>query len=291
MKTVLVTGGNGFTGRYVIDALKERNYQVVSLVHGRQAQGEYCDLADKKNLEDIFSRYRPDAIIHLAALSFVAHDDPSVFYSVNVIGTTNLLEAVEKSEIKPSKIIIASSANIYGNPKADVVSETEFPCPVNHYAASKLAMEYMVRTWFDRLPIIITRPFNYTGIGQDDKFLIPKIVSHFKQGKKEIELGNLDIARDFSDVRDVAMIYRELLESDLNSEIVNISKGEVVSLDQVIKIMEDIAGYKIDVRVNPDFVRKNEIKVLMGDNSKLVKLTGYSPRFSFRDTLQAMYSS
>ena len=229
-------------------------------------------------------------VIHLAALSYVAHEDQSAFYAVNVIGATNLLEALEAESIVPEKIVIAGSANIYGNSTAEVVSESDVPEPVNHYAASKLAMEFMVKTWFPHFPIIITRPFNYTGIGQDNKFLIPKIISHFRAGKKEIELGNLDVSRDFSDVRDVAMAYRLMLESDVKSEIVNICSGQDVSLASVIEMMEKIAGYSIDVSVNPDFVRKNEIKRLLGDNAKLKRLFGYTPRYTLESTLKDMFN-
>lgn len=137
----------------------------------------------------------------------MGHADARAFYDVNLFGTLNLLEALTALPELPRKVLIASSANIYGTPGIEVIDESVCAAPVNHYACSKLAMEHMVRTWFDRFPIVMTRPFNYTGVGQDEKFLIPKIVSHFKRRAPKIELGNLDVSRDFSDVRDVAAAY------------------------------------------------------------------------------------
>jgi len=137
----------------------------------------------------------------------------------------------------------------------EIIDETVCPAPVNHYANSKLAMEHMVRTYDDRLPLIITRPFNYTGVGQAEHFLIPKIVAHYRQRQPVIELGNLEVIRDFSDVRFVVEVYRQLLESDIQGETVNLCSGAGVTLGEIIEKMNEIAGYAIQVRVNPAFVR------------------------------------
>src|SRR5699024_6327789 len=122
------------------------------------------------------------------------------------------------------------------------------------YACSKLAMEHMVATWFDRLPLILARPFNYTGVGQAEHFLIPKIVSHFRRGEDRLELGNLDVSRDFSDVRDVVRAYLALLACDADSRIVNICSGRPTALRTIVRRMNALVGYEIEIDVNPAFV-------------------------------------
>lgn len=290
MKTILITGSRGFTGRYLRLQFQQADYRVVGMVTDNPlADGVCCDLTDKAAVLEVLKKIKPDGIIHLAAMSFVAHGDDSAFYQLNTVATLNLLEAVVEADLQPEKIIIASSANVYGNTPLEKISEDCPVNPANHYAASKVAMECLVKNWFDKLPIVITRPFNYTGVRQNIKFLVPKIVSHFCQKKPVIELGNLDVARDFSDVRDIAQAYLNLFESPVNGEIVNLCSGQVTSLAQIIRMMNTLAGYEIDVRVNPDFVRANEIKTLGGDNSKLHRLTGFVPTTPLTETLQTMY--
>ena len=292
-KTILVTGSSGFTGRYVVNEFKKAGYNVIGLVNESPSTGEMvCDLRDKQMVVNTIGAIRPDGIIHLAALSFVGHPNPEDFYSVNVLGTENIISALIVNNISPHKILIASSANVYGN--LDVlgsINENSTPFPVNHYAISKLAMEFMAKMWFDRLPIIITRPFNYTGPGQDPRFLIPKIVAAYKRHDTSIQLGNIDVYRDFSDVRDVAKIYLKLFESNSRSEVVNVCSGEAYSLLHVLNSVSDIAGYKIEVKINPEFVRQNEIKWLFGDNSRLNSITGFIPSIPLEKTLLDMYNS
>lgn len=293
MKKVLLTGVDGFTGKYVAKELIEKGYQVVGLVYKHAAEGQVaCDLTDKQAVKDCLTEVKPDYVVHLAALSFVGHADQKAFYDVNVFGALNILEAAKELGLTFKKMIFASSANIYGSPiGVEKIDESVSPAPVNHYAMSKLAMEYMLKLWFEQFPLVITRPFNYTGPGQAEQFLIPKIVSHFKQKSPDIELGNIDVYRDFSDVRDIAKAYVSLLESDVCSEVVNLCSGNVSSLSSIIEQMERIAGYKINVKVNPAFVRANEIKVLGGDNSKLISLTGFKPTITIDKTLLDMYNA
>jgi Nucleoside-diphosphate-sugar epimerases len=292
-KTILVTGSSGFTGRYVVNEFKKAGYNVIGLVNESPSTGEMvCDLRDKQKVVNTIGAIRPDGIIHLAALSFVGHPNPEDFYSVNVLGTENIISALIINNICPHKIIIASSANVYGNPDVlGSINENCPPSPVNHYAISKLAMEFMARMWFERLPIIIARPFNYTGPGQDPKFLIPKIVAAYKRQDTSIPLGNIDVYRDFSDVRDVAKVYLKLFESNAKSEVVNICSGEAYSLLQILNLTSEIAGYEIEVKINPEFVRPNEIKQLFGDNSRLLSITGFRPSTPLKKTLLDMYNS
>lgn len=293
MPTALVTGASGFTGRYMIDALKKRGFHVAGLGSEPTNADETlaCDLTDTTAVKAVVNKVQPDWVVHLAALAFVGHADQEAFYRVNVFGTLNLLVALGEQAKTPQRVLIASSANVYGTPGIEVLGEEVCPAPVNHYACSKLAMEHMVATWFDRLPIVVARPFNYTGPGQDERFLIPKIVGHFARSQPTIELGNLDVSRDFSDVRDIVESYVRLLDSDIVGQRVNICSGRAVALREVISMMEEIAGYRIDVQVNPAFVRANEIPVLRGDNQRLLAATGFAPRQDLRHTLEDMLSA
>lgn len=288
MKTALLTGAGGFTGRYLEPALGQRGYRVTRLDPIGQAP---CDLTERDAVERIVLQANPDVVIHLAAVTFVGHNNVEDFYRVNVLGTLNLLEALAKVAPIPSRIIIASSANVYGAPGVELLDESVCPAPLNHYANSKLAMEHVARTWFDRLPIIITRPFNYTGPGQAEHFLIPKIVKHFRWRASFIELGNLFVSRDYSDVEDVVDAYLALLESEVRSEVVNICSGRAVALLDIVTIMNAVAGYEIEVRVNPEFVRENEVPRLVGSAAKLRSLVNLPAPRPLADTLRRMYES
>jgi len=134
--------------------------------------------------------------------------------------------------------------------------------------------------WKEKLPVLITRPFNYTGADQHPRFLVPKIVSHFRDMKDEIELGNIDVYRDFSDVRDVAEIYCDLLFSDVPSgEIFNICSGRLTSLRDIVAGCSEIMDHEINIKVNPAFVRKDEIVKLGGDAAKLMGVSDNEPPF------------
>jgi nucleoside-diphosphate-sugar epimerase len=289
-KRVLITGASGFTGQHLLRHLSHHGYDTYGL--SRNATGEKQhngNLTSPAALQQAIDKVKPDYIVHLAAITFVPHGDVAGIYQINLLGTLNLLEAVLAVAPAVDKVVIASTSNVYGNVDRVTIDESVCPAPVSHYANSKLAMEYLARTYMDRLPIMITRPFNYTGTGQAGHFLIPKIVSHYRDKRASIELGNLDVIRDISDVRFVVEVYRRLLESDAAGETVNICSGRPLRLLQVIEIMNEIAGYNITVKTNPEFVRANDIKRLIGSNSRLTALIGEPPDYSIRDTLSSMY--
>ncbi|MCV6584947.1 MAG: GDP-mannose 4,6-dehydratase [Marinibacterium sp.] len=288
----MVTGRYGFTGRFVAEELARSGWEVWGIGTHAPAEADpqfrTADLTDAAALADAVADIRPDAVVHLGAIAFVAHGNASDFYQVNVIGTRNLLGVLADGGYGQHGIVLASSANIYGNSLRSPISETADPAPTNDYAVSKLSMELVARLFMDRLPIIVTRPFNYTGRGQDEKFLLPKIVSHFRARAPRIELGNIDVARDFSDVRDVAKAYRSLLDAAPSGETVNICSGRATALQDVIAMCRTATGHDIEVAVNPAFVRSGEIKTLNGDSSRLEKLVGRFERHELIDTLRWM---
>lgn len=289
-KTVLITGSEGFTGQYMAAEMQAAGYHVVGLGSKPGPIKDYyqVNLLNSVEISQVLDQVQPDIVIHLAAIAFVGHGDANAFYQVNLQGTRNLLAALDSSDKTPEAILLASSANVYGNSSEGMLSESTRPAPANDYAVSKLAMEYMAHLWQDRLPIIITRPFNYTGVGQADNFLIPKIVSHFKEKKSQIELGNIDVWRDFSDVRSIVNAYRRLIEAKVYGYTVNVCSGKAHSLREVVQMMEKISDYQIEIKVNPAFMRAGEVKTLCGNADLLTSLIGNWQTPSLQETLEWM---
>ncbi len=291
--TLLITGAAGFTGRHLIAAASRKGYRCIALAQqkGKEVSGAHdtlvADLLDPAALEQAIAQVKPDFIVHLAAISFVAHGNPAEIYQANQLGTINLLDAIRKSVSNIKKILIASSANIYGNTTDLPITEATPLAPVNHYGMSKVTMEMATKLYAD-LPIVMSRPFNYTGCGQSPNFLIPKIVNAFRAGKQEIELGNLDVYRDFSDVRDVVAAYLRLLETHTTAPAYNICSGTATALLSVIETLNGLAGYEIQVSINPDFVRSDEIKTLYGSPVLLEAAVGKYRKFTLPDTLAWM---
>ncbi|MCY7370464.1 MAG: GDP-mannose 4,6-dehydratase, partial [Polaromonas sp.] len=214
----------------------------------------------------------PDAVVHLAAISFVGHADNSAFYAVNVVGTTNLLTALVALPKRPTRVLLASSANVYGNTKASPIVETQSPAPINHYGMSKLAMELMAMTYAAQLGLVITRPFNYTGRGQSTNFIVPKLVTHFARKAPSVSLGNLAVAREFNDVQMVCDAYLQLLKHGKAGETYNVCSGQPYTLQHVIDTLARITGHQLEVVIDPTLVRANELPRLCGSPAKLQAL-------------------
>lgn len=281
-KRAIITGILGFTGLYVRAELEASGWEVFGTgQHESPGDRHYrrADLLSEREMREVVAEIRPHAVVHLAGISFVGHGDAEAFYRVNLLGTRNLLSALAGEGMGLECVILASSANIYGNATGGMLGEDTPLNPANDYAVSKLAMEYMARLWMDRLPVVIVRPFNYTGVGQAEVFLIPKIVSHFIRRADTIELGNVDISRDFSDVRDVARAYRRLMEVCPAGKTVNICSGRAYSIRRILEMCEDITGHSLRIKTNPAFIRANDVKTLCGDPAKLREVIGcWTPR-------------
>ena len=292
MPRALITGIEGFTGRYLASELSAAGFDVAGTEMLRSDVATpnvyQCDLCDRSATTAVLAEIKPDVVVHLAGIAFVGHGDADAIYRTNIVGTRNLLEAIAASGHAPKIVLLASSSNIYGNATAGILDEFTLPAPANDYAVSKLAMEHMARLWTDRLPITVVRPFNYTGIGQSTQFLLPKIVDHFRRRAPVIELGNLDVIRDFSDVRVVVRCYRLLIEAAKRGEAFNICSGIGHSLQEVISMMRKLSGHDLDVVVNPAFVRNNEIHKLIGSRVKLEAAIGRIDSAPIQETLRWM---
>ncbi|EOK5732202.1 GDP-mannose 4,6-dehydratase [Vibrio vulnificus] len=278
---VYVTGANGFAGKYLVEQLLNIGYEV------------FCAksrLEDYEGIKAELSEFIPDYVIHLGASSFVANSNVSGFYTVNVLGTRNLLQAIKFACPNILKVILTSSAAVYGNCGVECISENVKPTPSNDYGVSKLAMEYVANLFCSDIPIVITRPFNFTGVGQSTSFVIPKIIEHFKSRKSKIELGNINVYREFGDVRDFTSHYIGLLEKEVLNQVVNVCTGNVYSLTEVLHKCENITGWSIEVETSPSLLRAGEIQILGGDPTFLFDLVKSRNAYELDDTLSWMLS-
>jgi nucleoside-diphosphate-sugar epimerase len=296
MARVLITGANGFTGKHLVERLARDGHELFSLAHHDNNVTSplvnrtwVADLRDLSALTGIMTELRPERVVHLAAIANVAHGDVSDLYSSNIVGTRNLLHALSTSGTVPAAVLIASSANIYGNRREGTLTEDMVPAPANDYGVTKVACELLAQVYADRLPIITARPFNYTGRGQSEDFLIPKIIAHVRNRAPVIELGNINVARDFSDVRAVVDAYARLLDNPAAiGQTLNVCSGQARTLAEVLNLAEGISGHCMEVRVNPNFVRSDEVKSLRGSRARLEGVIGPVPMPDLGETVTWM---
>lgn len=275
---VAITGADGFTGRYVTAELDRRAVAWTAIA---------CDLREAGHVEEHVRSTPFTHLIHLAGIAYANSDDWMSYYRVNHLGAFGLLDAAARHR-PGARCLIASSAQVYGFPEVELIGE-DHPCrPYGHYGASKLAMEVSASLLQGPLDILVTRPFNYTGVGQEDRFLIPKLVKLFRERAPVVELGNTAIARDFSDVRMVSRLYCDLLLSTPANGALNICTGKMLPLDSIIDRLREMTGHDPEIRVNPEFVRASDPLAFGGDPARLERAVGYTVDVDFGETLAWM---
>jgi GDP-4-dehydro-6-deoxy-D-mannose reductase len=306
----LVTGVSGFVGGHLAEHLVEAGDLVVGLsssgrwperlAHlGRNVRIEACDLADvaEADLSGLIARKRPEVVYHLAAQANpqASVADPRGTWALNLGGALNLLEAVKASGVKP-RVVLVGSGVCYGNPAPEFLPVTE-SCPLrpnNPYAASKgaadlLGVEHFLAHGTD---VVMVRPFNHAGPRQSSAYVLSALarqVAEVEAGKAaRVEVGNLDVVRDFTDVRDVVRGYRLLAENGSAGEIYNLGTGVGVRLSDALAALAAQAGRPVEVHVDPARVRPVDQPLLVADPSKLRAATGWAPRFSIDRTLADM---
>lgn len=256
------------------------------------------DMCDANSLSELLVRHRPDWVIHLAAQSHVptAMADPAATLQVNTVGTANLLNALMASEFR-GRLLYVSSADVYGTvPETDLpVRESRVPAPRNPYASSKLAAELLCLQWTRTWPldVVIARPFNHTGAGQGPLFALPafaKAVAEIAAGRQSphIQTGDLNVTRDFSDVRDVVAAYLSLFRHGRAGEIYNVCSGREYRLGQALDDLMRLAGIQATTAHDPARLRPTEQRRMCGDPRKIIIETGWSPVHSLDTTLQQL---
>jgi GDP-4-dehydro-6-deoxy-D-mannose reductase len=306
----LVTGISGFVGGHLAEHLLESGDAVVGLsTSGRWPEGlahlaqgarvEACDLAaiGQDQMTDLIARKQPEAIYHLAAQANpqVSVADPRGTWALNLGGTLTLLEAVKASGLRP-RVVLVGSGVCYGNPGPEHLPVGE-SCPLrpnNPYSASKGAADLLGIQHFlaHGTDVVMVRPFNHAGPRQSSTYVLGALarqVAEVEAGlKPAVEVGNLDVVRDFTDVRDVVRAYRLLTSKGDAGEIYNLGSGRGTRLLDALETLRGLARVPIEVRVDPARVRPVDQPLLVADASKLRAATGWEPLFSIEATLADM---
>jgi GDP-4-dehydro-6-deoxy-D-mannose reductase len=289
----LITGGRGFVGRHLLDHLAESgdDVTVIDIEH---------DVADVASMNAVVRDVAPEAIYHLAAISHVGQswDDPTAVLRVNVLGTAAVLAAARQLSAACTTLLV-SSAEVYGvvNAHELPLSELSATRPSSPYAASKLAAEVVaqqaVRGYGQR--VVIARAFNHFGPGQSESFFVPAIATRLlaakREHRREVLVGNLSSRRDFTDVRDVVRAYRLLVDQGVSGEIYNVASGVDRSMQEIAESLRDAIDPQIHFTEDPSLMRPSDVPVLRGDANKVRTATGWSPSYSFADTLADVVQS
>ena len=301
---VLVTGASGFVGRHLTEALRARGDDVVAGggVHD-EAPFFALEILDVDAVRDLVAAAIPDAVIHLAGQAFVPQSiaDPLGTLSINATGTANLLEAARACRDRsgtPIRVLIVSSAEVYGihAPSSMPLREDAELRPGNPYAASKIAAETYAHAWSLAygLDVVVARPFNHIGPGQDPRFAVASFASQLAAiaagAPRMMHVGNLEAQRDFLDVRDVVAAYIALLANGRSGEVYNICSGRTVAIQEVLRQLITIARVPVEVRDDPDRMRPSDLPILSGDATKLRAATGWQPTYSLVQSLRDIYA-
>ena len=310
----LITGIAGFAGRHLADLLCARGDDVYGTIHSAESRARLNELAarwpslaerlhvadvtDAQAMARVVTEVQPEGIFHLAGITFVPHTvaDPDAAMRVNVLGALHVFAAVERQALR-CRILAVASGEAYGDVRADElpVRETCPFRPLSPYAASKAALDLLAYQWARGagLDIVRVRPFNHTGPGQRPDFVCPdfarQLVAAARGARPPVlSVGDLDLVRDFSDVRDVVAAYAAVWERGTAGEAYNVCSGVGRSVRSVLDALREIVGVEVRIEVAPERRRRVSVPTLIGSADKLRAATGWTPRHAWHDTLVAV---
>lgn len=302
MPKALVTGINGFAGTHLNNLLVQEGYEVFGTVKPSSAPPQdknlfSVDITDFEELKRVIDSVSPNFIYHLAALTSPAQSfkDPSSTLTNNIGGQLNILEAVKQLQLMETKVLVVSSAEVYG-----AVMHNELPInentplrPLSPYAVSKIAQDFLGYQYYHSQGVktIRVRPFNNIGPSQAPFFVVPsfaKQIAEIEKGLQEpiLKVGNLEARRDFTDVRDVVKAYVQLMEKGADGEVYNVGCGKSYKIKEILDMFLSLSDTKIIVENDPDRMRPGDIPELRCDYNKLYKATGWKPEISIETSLK-----
>lgn len=301
MSKIFITGVNGFVGKHLV--LEYKDSEIIGLVReetdedlGSNIKTIQGDILDKEKIEKIVKEEKPDLIFHLAAFTSPSESlkNPVETIDNNIKGQLNILEAVRKIELLDTKLLVVSSAEVYGDiDEADLpISEEEALNPMTPYAVSKITQDFLGYQYFKSYGIksIRVRPFNHIGPGQSNMFVVSafaKQIAMIEKGQQEkiIKVGDLISKRDFTDVRDVVRAYRILMERGKIGDVYNIGSEKSYKISEILNILLSFSKQKIEIKEDESLMRKVDIKESRCDSSKIKKDTGWKPEIPIEKSL------
>lgn len=290
-KRLLVTGATGFVGEHLKSAAAAGTLGPVEFL----AAPRGLDIRDADAVDSMVEQARPELVIHLAAQSFVPRSfaEPAETFQVNVLGTLNLLRSLTRRGFT-GRMIYVSSGDVYGKvPETSMpVDENVWPAPRNPYAASKVAAEQLCLQWHrsEGLDVVVARPFNHIGPGQSRDFVIPSLAAQIVRiragiAPPQVHAGDIDVTRDFTDVRDIVRAYGDLLRAGVSGATYVVGSGEERSIRDLLNTMAQIAGVAVEVVQDPEKMRPSEQRRMRADPSRLIRDTGWQPGIPLRASL------
>lgn len=302
MSRVLIFGAGGFVGSYLCKEFLNNGYKVSGADKGEgsalpsEVDFYKTDLMQADEVEKLIGQIQPDIIVNLAAISSVgaSWNMPQATMAINVIGALNIMEAARKSEQKP-RILFVGSSEEYVISENPLDENTQLNAN-NPYGISKVTQEQFAKLYREQygLKIYCVRPFNHTGIGQRDSFVLPSFCKQVaeidKSGKDgKIQVGNLKVKRDFSHVKDVVRAYRMIVESDNCNQIYNVGSGNAYSLEDMLTYIIGLSNQHIEIEVDQNRIRPTDQPVICCDRSLIGKELGWEPQYNVYDALKEMY--
>lgn len=281
---IIVTGSNGFVGKYLVELLKKNKKNIVYPLDRKQA-----DITNYRVVLSYLQKIKPEQVYHLAGFASGAGKDRDLIFKVNVSGTLNILKALKEIG-KPCRVLLASTAYVYGN-TSKCADEKAAISAKSFYDQSKIEMEKKARQYLnDNIKIVITRAANHTGPGQKLGFVVPDFCSEIAAAKDggEIAVGNLEAKRDLFDVRDCVRAYKMVMQKGQSGEIYNIGTGKTVAIKQILGKIIKIS--KKNILVTPDAARRRPSDIAQNCvKAAKIKKLGWAPKISLEKTLKETY--